>query len=113
MRRAWLHSLHGWYAAKCLWESKCHVPALSELCMIFVLRRTEQDAEALSRAVWRTVWPRERLQQRAFFNFGQEMLLTLDLQVAYSTLICHRMTLFSLLPLFCIEQARVVSLGSR
>jgi len=35
--------------------------------------------------VWRTVWPRERLQQRAFFTFGQKMLLALDLQVRLCT----------------------------
>lgn len=43
--------------------------------------RTEEDATALSAAVWRAVWPRQRLQQRAFFTFGQKMLLALDLQV--------------------------------
>jgi len=43
-------------------------------------KRTTQDAEALSEAVWGTVWPKERLQQRAFFTFGQKILLELDLQ---------------------------------
>jgi hypothetical protein len=43
--------------------------------------RTEEDADQLSAAVWRAAWPRERLQQRAFFTFGQKMLLALDLQV--------------------------------
>lgn len=43
--------------------------------------RTEGDADQLSAAVWRAAWPRERLQQRAFFTFGQKMLLALDLQV--------------------------------
>lgn len=43
--------------------------------------RTEADADALSAAVWRAAWPRQRLQQRAFFTFGQKMLLALDLQV--------------------------------
>lgn len=34
----------------------------------------------MSRAVWEAAWPVERLQQREFFNFGMEILLTLDLR---------------------------------
>jgi lycopene beta-cyclase len=41
--------------------------------------QTGNDATALSRAIWETVWPEERLSQREFFNFGMEILLTLDL----------------------------------
>lgn len=41
--------------------------------------RTEEDAEAVSNAVWAALWPRQRLQQRAFFTFGQKILLELDL----------------------------------
>lgn len=39
----------------------------------------------MSKAVWNVVWPRERLQQRAFFTFGQKILLELDLQVHHKT----------------------------
>lgn len=42
--------------------------------------RTVEDADAMSKAVWNVVWPRERLQQRAFFTFGQKILLELNLQ---------------------------------
>nr|ANY98896.1 chloroplast lycopene beta-cyclase [Dunaliella salina]QIW94443.1 carotene synthesis related protein [Dunaliella salina] len=41
---------------------------------------TEQEAEEMAAAVWRATWPVERIRQRAFFSFGMEMLLTLNLQ---------------------------------
>jgi lycopene beta-cyclase len=33
----------------------------------------------MAAAVWRATWPVERIRQRAFFSFGMEMLLTLNL----------------------------------
>ena len=54
--------------------------------------RTEEDANQLSAAVWRAAWPRERLQQRAFFTFGQKMLLALDLQVLICVCACSPRT---------------------
>lgn len=41
--------------------------------------RTEAEAAAMSAAVWRAMWPVQRLRQRAFFEFGMEVLLKLDL----------------------------------
>lgn len=35
----------------------------------------------MSAAVWRAAWPVERLRQRAFFTFGMDVLLKLNLQV--------------------------------
>jgi hypothetical protein len=35
----------------------------------------------MSAAVWRSAWPVERLRQRAFFTFGMDVLLKLNLQV--------------------------------
>ena len=40
---------------------------------------TGNKATELSREIWATVWPEERLSQREFFNFGMEVLLSLDL----------------------------------
>ncbi|CAL5227513.1 g10498 [Coccomyxa viridis] len=40
---------------------------------------TEEDAAALSAAVWHSIWPVERIRQRAFFSFGMDVLLKLDL----------------------------------
>ncbi|KAK9845376.1 hypothetical protein WJX81_004833 [Elliptochloris bilobata] len=40
---------------------------------------SEAEAEALSAAVWHAIWPVERLRQRAFFTFGMDVLLKLDL----------------------------------
>jgi lycopene beta-cyclase len=33
----------------------------------------------MAAAVWRTAWPVERLRQRAFFCFGMDVLLRLNL----------------------------------
>lgn len=41
--------------------------------------RSEAEAAAMSAAVWRAMWPVERLRQRAFFEFGMDVLLKLDL----------------------------------
>jgi len=41
--------------------------------------QTGNNSTALSREIWGTIWPEERLSQREFFNFGMEILLTLDL----------------------------------
>jgi len=38
------------------------------------------EAERMSAAVWEAMWPEERLKQREFFWFGQDVLLKLDLQ---------------------------------
>jgi lycopene beta-cyclase len=35
----------------------------------------------MAAAVWRSAWPVERLRQRAFFTFGMDVLLKLNLQV--------------------------------
>lgn len=40
---------------------------------------SEAQAEAMSAAVWRAAWPVERLRQRAFFCFGMDVLLRLNL----------------------------------
>ncbi len=40
---------------------------------------TEQEAEEMAAEVWKATWPVERVRQRAFFTFGMEMLLTLNL----------------------------------
>jgi hypothetical protein len=34
---------------------------------------SEDQANEMAAAVWRNTWPIERLQQRAFFNFGMEV----------------------------------------
>ncbi len=44
----------------------------------------EAAADAATAAVWRQVWPAQRLRQREFFSFGMEVLLKLDLQVSGS-----------------------------
>nr|WJE87832.1 lycopene beta-cyclase [Chlorella sorokiniana] len=41
--------------------------------------RSDAEAAAMSAAVWRTMWPVQRLRQREFFEFGMEVLLKLDL----------------------------------
>ncbi|WIA14534.1 hypothetical protein OEZ85_003051 [Tetradesmus obliquus] len=41
---------------------------------------SEAEAAAMSAAVWRAAWPVERLRQRAFFTFGMDVLLKLNLQ---------------------------------
>ncbi|KAI3438710.1 hypothetical protein D9Q98_001130 [Chlorella vulgaris] len=41
--------------------------------------RSEQEAAAMSAAVWGVMWPVQRLRQRAFFEFGMDVLLKLDL----------------------------------
>lgn len=41
--------------------------------------RSEEEANAMAAAVWRATWPVERLQQRAFYNFGMAVLLKLNL----------------------------------
>jgi hypothetical protein len=41
--------------------------------------QSEAQAEAMSAAVWRAAWPVERLRQRAFFCFGMDVLLRLNL----------------------------------
>eukprot|EP00873_Tetraselmis_striata_P010501 jgi/Tetstr1/430765/TSEL_020550.t1 len=38
------------------------------------------EADAMAAEVWASLWPQERLQQREFFCFGQDVLLKLDLQ---------------------------------
>ena len=54
----------------------------------------EAAVDAATAAVWRQVWPAQRLRQREFFSFGMEVLLKLDLQVrVYCTawlLACQR-----------------------
>lgn len=41
--------------------------------------QSESEAEAMAAAVWRATWPVERIRQRAFNNFGMDMLLSLNL----------------------------------
>lgn len=41
--------------------------------------RDEAEADAMAAAVWRATWPLERIRQRAFFTFGMDVLLSLDL----------------------------------
>ncbi|PSC67972.1 Lycopene beta chloroplastic [Micractinium conductrix] len=41
--------------------------------------RSEAEADAMAAAVWRAMWPVQRLRQREFFEFGMEVLLKLDL----------------------------------
>ncbi|KAI8463201.1 MAG: chloroplast lycopene beta cyclase precursor [Monoraphidium minutum] len=41
--------------------------------------QTEAQADAMAAAVWRAAWPVERLRQRAFFCFGMDVLLRLNL----------------------------------
>lgn len=40
---------------------------------------SEAEAASMANAVWRSTWPVERIRQRAFFNFGMDVLLSLDL----------------------------------
>ena len=40
---------------------------------------SEADAEAMAARVWETAWPKTRIRQREFFNFGMDILLVLDL----------------------------------
>ncbi|EFJ41647.1 hypothetical protein VOLCADRAFT_107605 [Volvox carteri f. nagariensis] len=39
----------------------------------------ESEAVSMANAVWRATWPVERVRQRAFFTFGMDVLLSLDL----------------------------------
>jgi flavin-dependent dehydrogenase len=41
--------------------------------------RSEKEAERMAAQVWRATWPLARLRQRAFFCFGMDVLLRLDL----------------------------------
>lgn len=41
---------------------------------------TEEDAVAMSSAIWSAMWPVQRIRQREFFDFGMEVLLKLDLE---------------------------------
>lgn len=41
--------------------------------------KEKTDLEDLSAGVWRDLWPMDRRQQREFFCFGMDVLLTLDL----------------------------------
>jgi flavin-dependent dehydrogenase len=41
--------------------------------------RNEREAELMAASVWRAAWPLPRLRQRAFFCFGMDVLLRLDL----------------------------------
>jgi hypothetical protein len=49
---------------------------------------SEAEASSMSAAVWRSAWPVERLRQRAFFTFGMDVLLKLNLQVCICLLSC-------------------------
>ncbi|GIL80240.1 hypothetical protein Vretimale_17433 [Volvox reticuliferus] len=40
---------------------------------------SEAEAVRMANAVWRATWPLERIRQRAFFTFGMDVLLSLDL----------------------------------
>eukprot|EP00879_Flechtneria_rotunda_P019312 GHRR01020282.1.p1 GENE.GHRR01020282.1~~GHRR01020282.1.p1 ORF type:complete len:228 (+),score=98.40 GHRR01020282.1:845-1528(+) len=40
---------------------------------------SEQEAASMAASVWRAAWPVERLRQRAFFCFGMDVLLKLNL----------------------------------
>merc|ERR1719316_2522627 len=40
---------------------------------------SEADTEAMAARVWETAWPKTRIRQREFFNFGMDILLVLDL----------------------------------
>ena len=42
-------------------------------------RAEEAAADAMAAEVWDRVWPVERIQQREFFNFGMDILLTFNL----------------------------------
>ncbi len=39
----------------------------------------EAEATSMAHAVWAATWPVERIRQRAFFTFGMDVLLSLDL----------------------------------
>lgn len=41
--------------------------------------RSSQEAEEMAAAVWAASWPKDRIRQREFFNFGMDVLLKLDL----------------------------------
>jgi lycopene beta-cyclase len=41
--------------------------------------RSEEEAYEMAAEVWRASWPKERLWQREFFNFGMDVLLQLDI----------------------------------
>ena len=41
---------------------------------------SEEEATAAAAAVWQAMWPVQRIRQRAFFDFGMEVLLKLDLE---------------------------------
>lgn len=42
--------------------------------------KSEAEANSMAAAVWRSAWPVERLRQRAFFCFGMDVLLKLNLE---------------------------------
>ena len=50
-------------------------------CCMLTQPFDEAAVDAATAAVWRQVWPAQRLRQREFFSFGMEVLLKLDLQV--------------------------------
>eukprot|EP00191_Tetraselmis_sp_GSL018_P008538 CAMPEP_0177594828 /NCGR_PEP_ID=MMETSP0419_2-20121207/9998_1 /TAXON_ID=582737 /ORGANISM="Tetraselmis sp., Strain GSL018" /LENGTH=491 /DNA_ID=CAMNT_0019086181 /DNA_START=226 /DNA_END=1701 /DNA_ORIENTATION=+ len=41
---------------------------------------SKEEADRMAAAVWDALWPAERLRQREFFWFGQDVLLQLDLE---------------------------------
>lgn len=47
-----------------------------------ISRRPSSEAEAssMAEAVWQSLWPVERIRQRAFFTFGMDVLLSLNLK---------------------------------
>ncbi|KAG2430978.1 hypothetical protein HYH02_013511 [Chlamydomonas schloesseri] len=40
---------------------------------------SEAEADSMAAAVWAATWPMERIRQRAFFTFGMDVLLSLNL----------------------------------
>lgn len=40
----------------------------------------EDPARERARRIWQSIWPAERLRQRAFMAFGMEVILKLDLE---------------------------------
>ena len=57
---------------------------------------SEAAVAAMCDAVWRMVWPAQRLRQREFFSFGMDVLLKLDLQVSRKSWMLNPIYAFSL-----------------
>ena len=53
---------------------KCSVQLIEQEAM-----RAARAVDMRARRMWEAIWPAQRLQQRAFMNFGMEVILKLDL----------------------------------